>query len=81
MMKQNELKSYNKLIFPVIEAATEGNSEAINTVVKHYEGYIAVLATRKFYDTSGNPHLYVDEDLRRRLEIKLITGILAFKVA
>ena len=55
--------------------------EAINVVLKHYEGYIAALATRKLYDEYGNPHYCVDETLRRRLETKLITKILAFKVA
>ena len=50
-------------------------------VLKHYEGYIAALATRKLYDEYGNPHYCVDETLRRRLETKLITKILAFKVA
>ena len=43
--------------------------------------YIAALATRKLYDECGNPHYCVDETLRRRLETKLITKILAFEVA
>ena len=46
-----------------------------------YEGYIAALSTRKLYDECGNPHYCVDETLRRRLETKLITKILAFEVA
>ena len=47
----------------------------------HYEGYIAVLSTRKLYDEYGNLHYCVDETLRRRLETKLITKILKFKIA
>ena len=38
------------------------------------------LSKRKLYNTSGNPHLYIDKNLSRRLEIKLITGIVVFKV-
>ena len=49
--------------------------------MKHFEGYIAKLSTRTMYDEAGNPHLCVDEELRRRLETKLITKILTFKVA
>ena len=49
--------------------------------LKHYEGYIAALSTRKLYDECGNAHYCVDETLRRRLETKLITKILAFEVA
>ena len=67
------------LPFCIIEDATTGNVMAINTVMKHYEGYIAKLATRKMYDEYGQIHYCVDETLRRRLETKLITKILKFK--
>ena len=35
---------------------------------------------RELYDEYGNPHLCVDEELRRRLETKLITKLLTFRV-
>ena len=60
-------------------SAASGDVEAINRILKHYEGYIAVLSTRKLYDEYGNLHYCVDETLRRRLETKLITKILKFK--
>jgi len=50
----------------------------INAVLKHYEDYIAVLATKQLYDDYGNPYLCVDEGIKRRLETKLITAILSF---
>lgn len=68
------------LPMPVIEAAISGDVEAINTVLKHYAGYIARLSMRELYDEYGNPHLCVDEELRRRLETKLITKLLTFQV-
>ncbi|WP_061214882.1 helix-turn-helix domain-containing protein [Syntrophomonas wolfei] len=71
----------NLLPFPTIVAASAGNIDAINAVLKHYEGYIAVLSIRRGYDQNGIPLRYVDEELRRRLEIKLIKKTLAFKVA
>jgi len=74
----NKTTKHKLLPYPVLVLATGGDVDAINAVVKHYEGYIAVLATRQLYDERGNPHLCVDEGLRRRLETKLITGILAF---
>lgn len=67
--------------FHTIKAATEGDVEAINAVLKHYEGYIASLSVRKLYDEYGQPHYCVDETLRRRLETKLITKILDFEIA
>ncbi len=66
--------------FSVIEAAAEGNVDAINAVLKHYEKYISALATRRLYEENGAPCLCVDEELRKTLEIKLITRILKFKV-
>lgn len=64
----------------VIEAAAGGDVEAVNAVLKHYAGYIACLSMRELYDEYGNPHLCVDEELRRRLETKLITKLLTFRV-
>jgi len=74
----NQAVKCNLLPYPVIVLAAGGDVDAINAVLKHYEGYIAVLATKQLYDERGNPYLCVDEGLRRRLETKLITGILAF---
>lgn len=69
------------LPFHIIVAASMGDVVAINQVLEHYEGYIATLSTRKFIDEYGQSHYCVDETLRRRLETKLITKILQFKIA
>lgn len=45
------------------------------------EYLITRLAMRQLHDEYGNTYLCVDEAMRRRLEIKLITGILAFRAA
>ena len=64
--------------YPVIAAAVRGEPEAVNAVVRFYSGYIAALSTRTSYDAFGCPHSQVDEELRRRLETKLIIAILDF---
>ena len=64
--------------YPVIAAAVRGDPEAVNRVLDHYSGYIAALSTRTSYDPQGCPHSQVDDDLRRRLETKLILAILDF---
>jgi len=69
------------LPYTVIVLAAGGDVDAINAVLKHYEGYIAVLSTRQLYDEYGNIHLFVDEELRRELETRLIAKILTFDVA
>ena len=69
------------LPYPVIVSAVSGNVDAINVVLEHFAGFIVTLSTRTMYDEQGTPHVYVDEELRRRLETKLIAKILTFKVA
>lgn len=66
------------LPYEVIAAAVQGEPEAMQAVVQHYSGYIAALSMRTVYDRDGNPHTGVDEDLRCRLERKLILTILDF---
>ena len=79
MEQKNKRKEEKHLLpFHIIKAASEGDAEAIQAVLKHYEGYIAKLSTRKMYDEFGQAHYCVDETLRRRLETKLIAKTLAF---
>ena len=78
---KNRTRNNRLLSYPIIALAASGDVDAINAVLKYYEGYIAALSTRQLLDESGNPHLCVDEALRRRLETKLITKILTFNVA
>ena len=78
--KKNNDERVDLVPFPVIQAATEGDVEAINKVLKHYESFIISLSIRKVYDDFGQSYYCVDETLRRRLETKLITKILSFKI-
>ena len=47
--------SNSRLPFEIIEAATHGDITAINSVLAHFEGYIATLATCTLYDEHGSP--------------------------
>lgn len=79
-MEKAQNHKHSLVPFLVIEAASNGNVEAINAVLKHYEAYITALATRYLYDENGVQHLFVDDEKRKRLEIKLITKILDFEI-
>ena len=72
-------KSENLLPFPVISAAANGDTTAMCAILKHYEGYIAKLCTRTLKDDAGNTYSYVDEEMRNRLQVRLITRTLAFQ--
>ena len=48
-------------------------------VMQHYQSYIAHLSMQKIRDESGNTYYGVDEDLRERLQAKLMRAVLSFK--
>jgi len=52
-MGLNKTKGRNMLPFSTIEMAASGDVDAINTVLKHYEGYIIALSTIKLYNEYG----------------------------
>lgn len=81
-MMKPKTRSENQLVsFSTIEAATQGDVNALASVLDHFQGYIGALATRTLYDEHGTPCQCVDPELKRRLETKLIVRILRFKIA
>ena len=59
----------------IIYEAMNGDKFAISAVISHYRGFIRFLSRRPCRDTLGFEHLYVDEDMQRRLENKLIYAV------
>ena len=77
---QNRVFKYKgKELLPlsVIDAARYGDAQAVDSVLRYYEGYINKLCTRILYDPDGQPRVQVDEYMKRRLEIKLIYSIVS----
>ena len=73
-------KNYPLVPFPLIVKAADGNSEAINQIIRHYRGYMAKRSLRLMKDEYGNQSMVVDEVLRGRVETRLITKILSFEI-
>ena len=65
--------------YPVIVAASKGDPDAMKIVLQHFSGYIASLSRRKLYDERGNVYYGVDEDIRERLQTKLMRAVLSFQ--
>ena len=64
------MKKYEHLPFEVILSATEGDPEAIEAVMKFYDGYISKLCLRKLYDEHGNVSVsYTHLTLPTKLEV------------
>lgn len=70
---------YPMIPFSLIAKATDGDTEAIHYIVKHYTGYLSKRSLRLMKDEYGNSHMKVDATLRGRMETRLITKILALK--
>ena len=68
-MKQPSYKGFAPLSDAVIDAACAGDVDAIDRILRHYDGYINKLCVRKYIDYD------VDEYMKRRLQIKLIHSI------
>ena len=75
-MKHPTYKGKELLPLSVIDAARDGDSQAGEQVLRYYEGYINKLCTLKLYDPDGQPHVRVDEYMKRRLQSRLIRAIL-----
>lgn len=66
--------------YSVIIAAKSGDSEAIRTILSHYNGYIAYLSKCKTRSKDGSFRWESNEELRERLKSKLIYTVLEFKI-
>lgn len=65
----------------ILYEAMNGDEFAISAVISHYRGFIRFLSRRPCRDALGFEHLYVDEDMQRRLESKLIYAVITnFKI-
>ena len=66
--------------FEIIQAAIEGDAEAINQILSYFQSYINSECKRKYEDEFERIHYVTDEYMKRRLETKLITKILDFEI-
>ena len=66
--------------FEIIQVAIEGDAEAINQILSYFQPFINSESKREYKDEFGRVHYVVDEYMKRRMETKLITKILDFKI-
>lgn len=75
----SDYSSLRLLPSSVIQAAKAGDAEAIGTVLHYYDGYMNSLCQRRSYTPDGQYQVVIDQYMKRRLEIKLITAIVTMK--
>lgn len=69
-------KTLTDISFEIIVRAMNEDKEAIDYILSHYQNYIIRLSTRFVRDERNNEYMYVDNDMRSRLESKLIYSII-----
>ena len=73
-------KTSSIIPYAVIKSAALGDAVAMVYVLDHFGSYINRLARKTFFDDSGVMYAYVDQEMKRRLEIKLMVSILNFEI-
>ena len=68
------------LPYSVILAVIQGDFEAMDFVLQHYESYMISLSVRRFRDDRGNFYYGMDRDIYDRLHSKLMQAVLKFKI-
>lgn len=67
----------NRLLpFNIIQKATSGDEETLRTLLANYDGYIKTLATRMSIGVDGCKNYAVDEEIRGRLQGKLMKVVM-----
>ena len=74
IMKGMAMKE-NDLTYELICAAVNGEKTALEEILRFYDDYINALATVKGEDAQGKTYRYIDEDLKARIQLKLIKAI------
>ena len=74
-------KTLSDIPFSLFEKAIYVDIVVIDYILAHYRNYIIRLSTRVARDENNNEYMYVDDDMRSRLESKLIYSIIIkFKI-
>lgn len=68
------------LPFAVIVAAADGDENAIQKVLKHYDGYISKLSLRPMYDEYGNVFMVVDTEMKGKIQAAVMGMVLNFEI-
>ncbi|MBF0006557.1 helix-turn-helix domain-containing protein [Enterococcus faecalis] len=80
MKNKKKISSRNLLPGSVIAKAAQGDSLAMDVVLKTYKSYIYKLSMTRQYDEKCFVGNYPDEYIRRMLETKLIIAVTKFDI-
>lgn len=62
--------------YETITAAKSGDALAMSTILRHYSRYISYYSRRTYIDKYGNRYNAVNEEIKQRIEAKLMHQII-----
>jgi hypothetical protein len=74
-------KTREPLPVDVVLAAIGGDEAAMRKVLRYYDGYINALSTKRLFDEDGRQYLFIDDEMKHELQMRLLTKMVTFKVA
>jgi len=66
--------------FNSISTASDGDVNAIEKILKHYDAYISKASLRPLYDEYGNIRIAVDMELKGLIKSALMEMVLKFDI-
>jgi hypothetical protein len=64
--------------FNIIAAAKECDTEAIEFICRHFEGYIVYRSLRKYSDLYGNEKSFLDDERYSEAQTAMLSAIFSF---
>lgn len=71
---------YSLVPYSIIKKAIEGDENSISIIVKHYQYFIIKNSMRLMTDNQGYSHMIIDDTLKGRIEGRLLSKILLFRL-
>lgn len=65
--------------FPIIEAAKQCDTEAVDFIRRHFAGYIVSRSLRRYSDQYGNEKSFLDDELHYHAETAMLSAIFTFR--
>lgn len=65
----------HELNYDLICKAVSGNPEALDAILRYYDPYINTLVAYEAIDENGKIYKALDEDMKARLQYKLVEAI------
>jgi len=69
-----------ELTYDIVLAAGQGNKQAQEIILGHYDSYLNALTAAEITDSEGKSRKFIDEDVKAEIQMKYLEAIPKCKV-